>query len=936
MPPPSPPPPTPSPPPLPSPPLPALPPPSPRAPPGLTAPYVTAAHFSASLDAIILSFDQQTNQPDGCPLDAATLSLLNGGVAGASAATCVWTDAATLVAYLTAHSTVAPGSAVRVASSAVWPAGWAGSCATSPEVCTHHAGAQAKLPSDAPCDDVRTALVEACLAPVATISGPASLSLCPGSGLTLTGAYATSSGALSPRPPTYEWGAAAGSAHREALAAFLAAQGSADVIELGPEVLDGGAYFSLTLRVTDLAGQTSAVATHHVTRLATPAPVLTIEVPAALLELDAGELLLLPARAQLASCNSTSTAPLTFSWSAVHAASGASLALPGGSAALSTLELRGAAPLIAGATHLLTVTACLPPPKQEGEMMAAAAVAEAALCGSAQVSVALRNSPLVAHIAGGNRAVGEDEGLLLDAAASADPDEPAATLMFTWSCHRTTSDADTDADADADAVDDAAGCPAALPESPSLALPPGALEPGNFVFSVAVAKPDGEVAEAVVRITVVAGSVPTVSVEAPASGAKQSASAPLRLRGSATLAGDAAGAALELAWRCEPDVGDLGSPLLTSTGAAGPNLVLLPGVLPSTGCAGGACAYVFTLTATHRAPAGARAAYAQQTVVMNAPPRGGTFAVVPRVGYELNESFSLRASSWVDDAEDLPLKYAFAFYVSVANGTATGGATEGTAPPLVSLGGAAALSSRLDVLLPAGELTLVANVEDRLGARAVAEASATILPLPALTAAVVGTVLEQVGDFARALLSSNASARLLSSALPRAGGAAVAGRRPAGGDASGRGAYAERQRARCRRRGRRGQHARSSRRSGCGSDARRCADAGELRGGRQHTDACGGRADGGGGGGGSGGGRAGVGARGDAGVTAGGPGGQHVARHGGATRRRHERGRRAYHLLALRRRGAPYGRRGRREHRRYQCRQQHRVGGGSGGSGRHS
>ena len=56
---------------------------------------------------------------------------------------------------------------------------------------------------------------------------------------------------------------------------------------------------------------------------------------------------------------------------------------------------------------------------------------------------------------------------------------------------------------------------------------------------------------------------------------------------------------------------DLDDALVSSTGASAANLVLLPHVLPS-GCAGGACTYTFTLTATHHT-AGARSAFARQT-----------------------------------------------------------------------------------------------------------------------------------------------------------------------------------------------------------------------------------------------------------------------------------------------------------------------------------
>ena len=438
------------------------------------------------------------------------------------------------------------------------------------------------LPTVAPCDDTSTAAVEVCLQPLAAISGPAALLLCPGGGLNLAGRYTTAEGSLSPRPPIYLWGAAAGTDNLGLISAHLTAHVASEVLELGAALLDGGDHFEFTLSVVDLVGQASTPATHIVTRLATPAPVVTIEAPSHL-TLSAGEVLLLPARAQLASCNGTDANPVSFVWSATDVATGATLALPGASVTRSTLELEGAAPLRFGETHLLRVTACL--------------TGDIPLCGGAEVRVVLRDSPLIARLAGGGRAVGEDEGLALDASASIDPDEPAATLQFTWSCSATDA-----ATADANPT----GCPT-LPvgasADPTLELEPGALPPGRFMFAVNVSKAGGETAAAGVAITVVAGSVPAVSVAAPAA-AKQSASTALRLVGSASL--DAAAtsstddAALELAWSCDPAVVDLSDPLVSSTGASAANLVLRPGVLPS-GCAQGACTYTFTLTATHQA-----------------------------------------------------------------------------------------------------------------------------------------------------------------------------------------------------------------------------------------------------------------------------------------------------------------------------------------------
>ena len=65
----------------------------------------------------------------------------------------------------------------------------------------------------------------------------------------------------------------------------------------------GGENFTFTLRVVDPVGQESATSTHTVTRLTTPAPVVTIAAPTPTLVLGAGELLLLQAKAQLVLCS---------------------------------------------------------------------------------------------------------------------------------------------------------------------------------------------------------------------------------------------------------------------------------------------------------------------------------------------------------------------------------------------------------------------------------------------------------------------------------------------------------------------------------------------------------------------------------------------------------------------------------------------------------
>ena len=63
--------------------------------------------------------------------------------------------------------------------------------------------------------------------------------------------------------------------------------------------------------------------------------------------------------------------------------------------------------------------------------------------------------------------------------------------------------------------------------------------------------------------------------------------------------------------------------------------------------------------------------YAETTVVVNAPPSSGTFTASPSSGTALVTTFTLTASSWVDDASDLPLQYSFRSAPGAAAAAAT-------------------------------------------------------------------------------------------------------------------------------------------------------------------------------------------------------------------------------------------------------------------------
>ena len=94
-------------------------------------------------------------------------------------------------------------------------------------------------------------------------------------------------------------------------------------------------------------------------------------------------------------------------------------------------------------------------------------------------------------------------------------------------------------------------------------------------------------------------------------------------------------------------------------------------------------------------------------VVVNDPPRSGSFRVLPESGSALSTSFLLGCYDWVDDVEDLPLGYEFGYQ-----------STSGSVVPLGGKSGA----NRKYAYLPEGDssrsgaLVVLAYVHDRYGA----------------------------------------------------------------------------------------------------------------------------------------------------------------------------------------------------------------------------
>jgi hypothetical protein len=110
---------------------------------------------------------------------------------------------------------------------------------------------------------------------------------------------------------------------------------------------------------------------------------------------------------------------------------------------------------------------------------------------------------------------------------------------------------------------------------------------------------------------------------------------------------------LQITWSVSGQPAAFSSALLGSVTSAS-SIVLRKGVMVP------GATYVFRFTATDTDLASASAEVA---ITVNAPPTSGYIEPEPASGTELQTEFSFTAAQWVDDTDDLPLSYVFAYIV---------------------------------------------------------------------------------------------------------------------------------------------------------------------------------------------------------------------------------------------------------------------------------
>ena len=382
----------------------------------------------------------------------------------------------------------------------------------------------------APCDTRATDARELCAVPIVSVNYPAVLSSCPDTPLELDASGSAGGGI---KPLALSWRASPFSCDNyAAVHAALQAAGSAPRAQLSAE-LNGGEAFEIVVRATSFLGTASESVTVLVTRSTLPIPTITIDAPAELLVSSSTADVVIGAKAALASCLSASV-KIVFRWSNTmqeEETEGGDdwTPLPDEPA----LELD----TISRGTRTLLFQVDQAPPGRRYTLCVQGCMADAPeVCGSACVKVIKRDMPVAGGIAGGDRTVGQENLLLVDACDVHDPDDDGGTrcaageacsvLRFEWGCKACSSDPTDPSDALRGNCT-AACAPEAMEAASDTActweVAPRILAPGHYNLSTAASAVEvsgsggagGDRASSSVLIEVKAGLLPMITMERP-------------------------------------------------------------------------------------------------------------------------------------------------------------------------------------------------------------------------------------------------------------------------------------------------------------------------------------------------------------------------------------------------------------------------------------
>ena len=337
---------------------------------------------------------------------------------------------------------------------------------------------------------------------------------------------------------------------------------------------------------------------------------------------------------------------------------------------------------------------------------------------TAEITVTAKASDLFAAVSGGSfRMQSRNDELALDGSASFDPDDLTSTshLTYAWACALSSSRSIVTTPAQSSCTT-TSGAALALDTASETTIAASELSSGTYAFTLWVySLADGRNSSATAVVKLAALEVPKLSIR-PLSVAKVNPNPGsfVQLRG--TLVSDPAKfeGGLTYLWT-KTDGDDPSSDSIYATVfAVAPsrlNTVLQLGALTE------GQTYSFRLTATVAElvddAANATTGFSELSVVVNSPPSSGSFKALPASGVALTTSFTLTCTSWVDDASDLPLTYAF--FAAPGMSAAKSLVAITSEQSLV----AASTATSYTTLLPeggsSGNVSLVVYIRDRFG-----------------------------------------------------------------------------------------------------------------------------------------------------------------------------------------------------------------------------
>jgi hypothetical protein len=465
-----------------------------------------------------------------------------------------------------------------------------------------------------------------------------------------------------------------------------------------PKQLLSSAQYTLSLSVTNFLGQSATATASFTVNNNANLPVLNILGPSTV-SIKPSQSLAVFAAVSRASCAEAGVA-VSYRWRLLH--DGRDTALKSTSASPTMFRLPAS---VLNATSVYTL---------EFQASVGATANYAAAVATESVTVRVENGAIVAVVQGGNfRSLASPEAFLLDASASYDENYVSRTtsqaaLSYVWSCRIISNTQQYGQTCDALLV--------GRESAAQLSLLGSALDIGTtYEFLVTASSADGRSSSFAVAVLNNAGSTAT-SITTAAS-AKVNPGKRLTLTG--TVSG---GYALDCSWSASVDgvtqTIRADTPL---TGTLAVGSVRTPAAFPlavpaSTFSAGSAV--TFRLTAFKSGTEAQFASYSEITLVMNAPPSGGTVMASVQAATALADPVTFTAASWADDATDLPLAFDYVYRTAASQ-------------PALTIQSRGA-SNMVTSVLPAGQpsqryaVTVTCNVYDSYLAASAASVDVTV------------------------------------------------------------------------------------------------------------------------------------------------------------------------------------------------------------------